>query len=367
MTQPTRVAVIGVGQIGQVHLQTYLNMPDVEVIAIVGRDPQRTTAVAERYHIKHWTIDYHSLLESMEIDAVSVCLHNNYHKPVAVAALQAGKHVYCEKPIAGTYRDGLTMVQAAEKSRKLLSIQLASLFSPQTKAAQHAIQQGWLGKPYHAHSAGFRRRGRPYVDGYGSPAFVQKSQAAGGVLLDMGVYFLGSLLYLLGNPAPLCICGQTYQETPIDPHRLEQSEYDVEEMGLGFIRLAGGITLTLAQAWAMHLDSLGGSYLVGSEGGIRLEPFALFRSLGDLDLDATADMDHFMFRLHNIREQGPAWESPQHHFIAAVRGQVEPLPTAEITLNTLLISEGIYLSSALGREVGVDEVMTQSKTTAVDV
>ncbi|MCL4561995.1 MAG: Gfo/Idh/MocA family oxidoreductase [Chloroflexi bacterium] len=362
----TRIGVIGVGQIGKEHLKTYLEMPGVEVLAIAGRHPGRTEQVARDYGIPSWTTDYRTLLTRDDIDAVSVCLHNNLHRPVTIAALEAGKHVYCEKPMAGSYRDAAEMLDAAHRTGKLLSIQLSTLFDLETKASKAVIDAGWLGKPYYACSAGSRRRGRPYVDGYGSPAFVQKSQAAGGALYDMGVYHIANLLYLLGNPAALRISGRTYQEMPIDPARFQGSGYDVEEFGAGFAHLEQNITLSIVEAWAVHLDQLGGSYILGSLGGVRLQPFGIFRSLGDLDLDAKADLEDFDYRLKNVHAEGDAYTGPQQHFIAALRGLVPLLPMAEIALNTMLISEGIYLSDRLGREVTAQEVREQSHSTALE-
>jgi len=287
--------------------------------------------------------------------------------PVSVAALEAGKHVYCEKPMAGAYCDAEAMIHTAQKLDRKLSIQLSTLFSKETKAAKALIGEGQLGKLYHARSAGFRRRGRPYVDGYGTPTFVQKRNSGGGAMYDMGVYHIANMLYLLGNPEVLRISGKTYQETPMDPIRWGLSGYDVEELGLGLVRLQGGITLDVIEAWAIHLDQFEGSYVVGTEGGIRLEPFGFYRSVGDLDLDSAANLDGFDFRLHRIRENGDAYDSPQQHWIAALQGRVELLPTAEIALYTMLISEGIYLSDQLGREVTADEVRESSQSTALEL
>jgi predicted dehydrogenase len=277
-----------------------------------------------------------------------------------VAALEADKHVLCEKPIAGSYRDGLTMLETAKKQNKLLSIQISDLFSRETKAARMAMEDGWVGQPYLAHSSGFRRRGRPYVDGYGTPSFVQKEMAGGGALFDLGVYHIANILYLLGNPSPLRISGRTFQQTGMDPSRKKISHFNVEEVALGLVNLENNIALTFIESWAMHLDQGEGSYITGTEGGIRLRPFGLFRSLGDMDINAATDLDAFDFRIHNVHENADAYDGPQQHFIAAIQGRASLIPTAEIALNTMLISEGIYLSEQLGREVSTEEVRAGS-------
>jgi predicted dehydrogenase len=183
----------------------------------------------------------------------------------------------------------------------------------------------------------------------------------------MGVYHISTLLYLLGNPTPLRIAGHTYQETDMDPRRREQSGYSVEELGVGFVRMEQNLTLEIIEAWAVHLNAFDGSFVLGSKAGVRLNPFGFFQSLGDLDLDATADLDRFVYRRRNVHEEGDIYEGPQQHWIAALQGRVALIPTAEIALNCMLISEGIFLSSQLEREVTAEEVRTLSKSTAVTV
>jgi predicted dehydrogenase len=153
----------------------------------------------------------------------------------------------------------------------------------------------------------------------------------------------------------------------MDEMRRKTSGYDVEELGLGLVRFAGGATMDLIESWAIHLDAFEGSFVVGSKGGVRLEPFGFFRSYGDLDVSGTADLARAQFRWNNVRGDGPFYESPQHHWIAALQGKVDLLPTAEIALNTMLISEAIYLSDARGEEVTAEEVVKESKSTAVTI
>ncbi len=362
-----RVGVIGVGQIGKHHLNNYQSIDGADVVAIADIDEAEANRVSERYNIPNVYTNFRDLLKRDDIEAVDVCLHNNFHSPVTVAALQAGKHVFCEKPMAGAYRDAESMYQAAQETGKKLSVQLRNIFSKETKAAKELIDAGELGRIYHARSTGFRRRGRPFVDGYGSPTFVQKQNSGGGALYDMGVYHITTMLYLLGNPEIVRISGKTYQETDMDPARQEVSGYSVEELGLGFVRFREGLTLDLIEAWAIHLDGFEGSSVVGSKGGLRLEPFGFYRSIGDMDVNSTVDLDRFNWRLHTVREVGDAYDGPQEHWIAALQGRVELLPIAELALNTMLISEGIYLSNELDREVTAEEIREKSKSTAIKV
>ena len=367
MGKKVRIGIIGVGQIGKSHLRNYAKIDDAEVVALADIDEPEGERVAKLFDIPNIYNNGYKMLERDDLDAVDVCLHNNLHMAGVVAALRAGNNVYCEKPMAGTYTDAETMYRVAQETGQLLHIQLGTLYSAETKAAKYLIDGGHLGNIYHARSTGFRRRGRPYVDGYGTFNFVRKDISAGGAFYDMGVYHIARMLYLLGNPEVLRITGKTYQETPIDPRRREISRYSVEELGMGFVRLENNMALDIIESWAIHLDGFGGSYVVGSEGGVRLEPFGYYHNIGDLELNTSADLGKFEYRQHNVHEIGDIYDSSQHHWIAVNQGRVELLPTAAVALNTMLISEGIYQSEKLGRELAADEVREMSKSTAVDI
>ncbi len=363
MPKPCRIGIIGCGVIGRSHIGCYRHIPGVEVVACASSDGASARATAAEYGIPHAYAGYQQLLARDDLDAVDVCLHNNLHLPATLAALKAGKHVYCEKPIAGSYRDALAMVAAAREHRRMLHIQLSLVFANETRAAQSLIAAGELGELYHARSSGFRRRGRPYVDGHGSAAFVSRRTAGGGALLDMGVYHLTQLLHLLGNPRVLTISGTTYQRTALDPGRA--GAYDVEELAVGLVRCAGGVTIDLIEAWAMHLGGLDGSCLLGTKGGVRLSPFGFYRSLGDLDLDAQVDLGAARFRWNQVTGDGDDLGDTHRHWIAALHGRVPLLPTAELALTAMLISEGVYLSSARAREVTAEEVTAASVSSAL--
>ncbi len=360
-----RIGVIGVGQIGKHHLENYAKLPGAEVVALADIDAAELGRVATVHGIGDTYTDFRKLLARDDIDAVDVCLHNNLHAPVTMAALRAGRHVYCEKPMAGSYRDAEAMLAASRETGRKLSIQVSTLFSRETLAAKALIDDGRLGRLYHARSTGFRRRGRPFVDGYGSPTFVQKRASAGGAMYDLGVYHLVVILHLLGNPAIERVTGATYQEVGMDEGRRRSSGFDVEELGVGFAQLAGGMTLDIIESWSILLDGLEGSAVVGSEGGVRLSPFGFFQSAGHIDLNATADLDAFSFRMHTVGGWGDEYDGPQAHWIAALQGRAALLPTAELALNAMLLTEGIYLSQKLGREVGAEEIRSASVSSAL--
>lgn len=368
-----RVGIIGVGLIGKMHLDTYAEINGVEVVAASDINEAELKNVAEKYKIPNIYTDFKEMLKRDDLDAIDICLHNNFHAPVTIEVLKSGKHAYCEKPIAGSYRDGLSMLEAAKQYGKQLHIQLSFLYGKETKAAKTLIDAGKLGNIYHARSTGYRRRGRPYVDGYGTPYFTRKETAGGGALFDMGVYRISQLLYLMDRPEVLTITGKTYQEMEIDERRKNISSFDVEELGVGFVRFKDGLTLDIIESWAIHMNDFEGSSVVGSEGGIRLpgyaagkrQPLSFHTNMCDMEMDSTFNLDAMDYRWHNLRDNADAYDSSQHHWIAALQGRVELLPTADIALQTMLISEGIYISDRLGREVTVEEVVSLSESLAV--
>ncbi|MEP6756957.1 MAG: Gfo/Idh/MocA family oxidoreductase [Chthonomonadales bacterium] len=365
--RPVRIGFIGCGQISRKHLQAYKDIPNAEVIAGADINPEARDRVAAEFGIPHLYSDFRQMLQRDDIDAVDICLHNNFHLPATLAALEAGKHVYCEKPITGSHADAVTMVDAATGTDLLLHIQLATLYQNETRAAKELIEGGHLGNVYHARSTGYRRRGRPYVDGYGTPTFVQKRNAAGGAIYDMGVYHISQLLYLLDNPKVTRISGKTYQEIAMDEPRRADSVYDVEELGIGLVHFANNVTLDIIEAWAINIDSFEGSSIVGSKGGVRLDPFSFSCTFGDLDITGTANLDQTRYLWDKVRGDGVLYGSSQDHWIGALQGLIPLLPTAQLALNTMLISEGIYLSDRLGREVSADEVVKSSVSTAIGI
>ena len=364
-TSPVRIGIIGCGQIAQQHLETYATIPGANVVACADINPAAADGSAAKFGIPNVYYSAWEMLKRDDLDAIDVCLHNNLHVSGARAVLESGRHCYCEKPMAGTYRDALTMIETAKSLGLKLHIQLAMLYTEDTRAARELIEAGELGRIYHGRSMGFRRRGRPFVDGYGSQTFVQIANSGGGALYDMGVYHISQMLYLMGNPKATRITGKTYQELGMDEARKLEAGYSVEELGLGFVRFENNMSLDIIEAWAANLGGMESSCLLGTKGGVRLSPFGFFRSVGDLDLNATVDLSAARYRWNKLRGEGDLYANSQVHWIAALQGRCDLYPTAEIGLNTMLIQEGIYLSERRGEEVSAEEVASSSVSKAL--
>ena len=361
------VAVIGVGIIGESHIKEYKNIAGCEIVAICDINEARLNEIGDKYGIARRFTHIGEMLREGDIDAVDIALHNNLHAPVTNAVLNAGKHAYCEKPMAGSYADALSMYETARKTGKKLHIQLAMIYADAAHAAKRLIDGGHLGTIYHMRSCGFRRRGRPFVDGYATKEFVNSHTARGGALFDMGVYRMSQLLYLAGLPKLERVVGKTYQKMDVDPKRREESGFDVEELGTGYAVYENGLTLDVVESWAIHAADVGRSLIAGDKGGLMFDPLTYHTLKEDMQVDTTVDLAAMKYRNHTVHAENAVYDSSQVHWINALLGHCELLPTDKIALETSLLQEGIFLSDKLGREITADEIKTLSKSTAIDV
>lgn len=375
-----RIAFIGTGVQQRSHMRTYASLPGVTFVAASDIVEKKLNEFCDDFKIEHRYVDYREMLKRDDIDAVDVTVHNNLHLPLVLEVLRSGKHCYCEKPMAGSFADAVTMYKASEESGKMLHIQLGRIYDSITVAAKEYIDAGKLGKLYHARSYGYRRRGRPYVDGYAEKEFDQSWIAEHGALYDMGVYHISQILYLLGLPKLERVSGKVYQELDMDPIRRNISKFDVEELGVGFAYFENDLTLDILESWAIHgapfppsaiYGAKGGVSLGGGFGGLKEDPMDNAFTLYDEDLGyprvIKLDLQAEFGRRRQVDPNFSFYLNSQSHWLAALRGQCELLPTKDIALETMRVSEGLFLSSKLKREIFADEIPTLCKSTALRV
>lgn len=386
-----RMGIIGAGVISHRHMTTLKQIPQFKVVAVCDIDKKKLDAWGEKYGIPEdcrYT-DYKDLLARDDIESVDVCVHNNLHVPLSIAAMKAGKHVYCEKPMAGSYADAKLLYDAQKVYGKKLAIQLSSIMNLQSRMARDMVKNGDLGHVYHARSVGFRRIGRPGLDMKSlSPDFYSGLYAGHGALFDMGVYHIAQLLFIMGIPKLESVYGSVYQEVEIDPRLLGDHTFDVEDLGVGMAKYQGGITLDIIEPWAINIDEIGSTFVAGSKGGLKIinvdayggqmanpqnfnsHPeelkFCGFQNGRIIDSDlqvhtnsrreVTADPSMMIFNDNHM------------HWLAYLSGELTDetrYDTPWLALQTMLVSEGIFLSSQLGRSVTADEIEAMSQSTAL--
>lgn len=362
-----RIGVIGNGIIGEHHLATYASIPEAEVVALCDINEARMNEMGDKYGVERRFTNIGKLLLQDDIDAVDVCLHNNLHAPVSIEAMRMGKHVYCEKPMAGAFVDAQRMYDVMQETGQKLHIQLAQLYSKETRAAKRFIDGGDLGHIYHMRSYGFRRRGRPFVDGYATKEFVNTTTSGGGALFDMGVYHISQLLYLTDIPKLKRVTGHTYAEVAMDEGRRQESGYNVEELGVGLATYENGLSMDFIESWAIHGRPFPSSTIYGSEGGVSLQPFAFHSRKYNMELDTTVDLGQMDYLDHTVYADGAHYDNSQQHWVHALLGKCELLPTAKIALETSRVQEGIKLSQKLEREILAEEIPQLSKSLSLEI
>ena len=352
MSGKLKVGIIGTGIIGKSHISGYQSMNnDVDIVAIADINEVEAQKIAQENDIPYVFSDYRELLKMNEIDGVDICLPNFLHAPVAIDALEAGKHVYCEKPMAKTESEAQAMYDTAQRTGKNLSVQMGTIFSKETRTARRLIEEGALGRVYYVKTSHYRRRGRVYVDGYATPHFVQKEKSGGGTLVDMAVYHLARMVYLLDNPEIETVTASTFQELDMDEKRRQESGYDVEELGTGFVRFKGNTTMFVEEAWAAHIDGGQGDRIMGARGGLKLQPFTFYTDMYGMDANTTFNIDAYEGRMKSLGHSIEGYENSQKHFVWGVLNRIEMIDTGAIGLTVARITEAMYKSSEEKKEI----------------
>jgi len=343
------IGIIGAGGIAQAHAAAYRQLGDeVRLVAVADIDRERARATAAEWGIEHAVGEYRGLLAIPEVEAVSVCTFNRAHCAPTVAALEAGRHVLVEKPMATTAEEARQMVAAARRSGKILMVEMKWRFMPQILAARQAIARGELGRIYYAEAIGWQHRSIP------GGTFIQQETAGGGALMDNGVYTLDAILYLLGHPKPLTVSGtadNTFGRSPDgtwDPAR-----FSVEDFGTAFVRLEGGITLFFAHAWAIDFPEQWQLRVAGERGAVEIRPFGPGPTL-TLRRGGYSDLQEVTPPEAEWPKGSIELEYAVSRFVDAIRhNRPSPVP-GDTFLYTNVIFDAIYASSRQGREVAVE-------------
>lgn len=343
-----RVGVIGVG-IGTSHLKGYSNAKQAEVIAICDLDENRARATAKIFNLDSATIytDYRAMLENPDIDAISIGLPNFLHQPVAVDALNAGKHVICEKPLAMSAEQGQQIADAAARNGKFCMVAQVNRFRGDSKYLKQIISEGQLGDIYYAHCGVLRRSGIPGYGGW----FTTKSKSGGGPLIDLGVHLLDLTWWLAGSPKPVSVTGVTYAEfgprkkgvaSLSKPGSSLDGTFDVEDLAVALIRFENGLTINLEVSWALHNEkSRMWANLYGNKGGC---------SWGDA-LAIHTDLNHAHVNTSIDVPAGDSWTAEMQHFIDSIINNTAPDPSADQGVTMMKMLDAIYKSAETKREV----------------
>lgn len=355
-TKRIKVGIIGVGGIANgKHMPNLAKLDNVEMVAFCDLIEERAKRGASTYGTPDARVytDYKELLENEdEVDVVHVCTTNDAHSFITIDALNAGKHVMCEKPMAKTSEEARAMVEAARKNKRKLTIGYQNRFRTNSLHLKKICDQGVLGEIYFAKALAIRRRGVPT---WGS--FLDLDKQGGGPLIDIGTHALDLTLWLMQNYEPEVAMGSTFQKLGTKGSEAnpwgswDPTKFEVEDSAFGFVRFRNGATVILEASWALNTLQTGEAtcVLCGTEagadmvGGLRIngeELGRLYTKTPDLDVGG---VDFF------AGKKASPGELEAHTWIQSVVEDKSPLVKPEEALVVTEILEGIYKSSASGK------------------
>ncbi len=349
------VGVIGCGNIFRdAHCPAYLKMNDVCVAALCDLVPEHAHRYAPDFPEAQIYTDYEAILRRADIDAVDICTPNDLHAPIACAALQAGKHVFCEKPDAISPELASNMQRTAADTNKVLMVMRNNRFMPASQFARRYVQAGHTGEIYAAHCAWQRRRGIPGKGGW----FTTKTRSGGGPLIDLGVHMIDLALWLMGNPRPIAVTGCTYSKfadaSLVDSVNADFGEkkadgtYDVEDLAMGFVRLENGACLTLEFSWASNIEhERRFVHLYGDKAGLKWEDDALclYEERNGTLMDCTPRIPKMPGNYGH--------EQNLRNFADVVLRGGKPCYVPEQGVDMMKLLCALYQSAATGREIRI--------------
>jgi len=341
-----RVGVIGLG-IGRYHTAEFNKHPNAEVVALADPDSTRLQSVAREFGINRTYTDGIELIRCERPDIVVVATPNKFHKPLTVAALNAGCHVVCEKPMAMNADEAREMLTAARKAKRRIMINFSYRFHPASLVARKEIDAGALGDIYFARTVWLRRRGLPGFGGW----FGQKALAGGGPLIDLGVHRLDLALWLMGYPQPVWVLASTYDHIGRELARRQKKHFDVEDFAAAIIRFANGATLEVEASWAGNIREceIQETRLLGTRGGL------VHRNLNegyDFEIELFIERNGVQYDLEP-HPPIPAVGSSMAHFVDCLLSNKPHIATGEEGLRVMEILDAIYASARLGRPVKI--------------
>lgn len=346
-----KIAIIGVGNIAETHIKAYQKNPDVEIYAFCDINEDRLKAMGEKYNVTRLYTDKEEMLKLAEIDAVSVCTWNSEHAPCTIAALNAGKHVLCEKPMATTVEDAEAMKAAAEKNGKLLMIGFVRRFGNDAEVLGDMIDADLMGDIYYAKTTYLRRHGSP--GGW----FGKKQFSGGGPLIDLGVHVIDLARYIMGGHKPVSVFGATFNKLGdrrgikdkvgyLASSAKEGDEYNVEDMATALIRFDNGSVLSVEASFSLNCEADKGEIeFFGSKGGAKFSPELKMYTV------TNGYMTDLSFVKNTALDFDGLFEKEMNHFVSCITEGTQCRATADDGITVMKILLGIYESAQTGHEV----------------
>lgn len=328
-----RIGLVGVGAAAQVnHIPALRKIEDLELVALCDRDPEKVARVAQKFQIPRSYTRFEELLSDDEVHAIDICTPNFLHAPMAMAALEAGKHVLCERPLARSAEEAGAMVKAAKKNDRMLMCAVQHRFREDAQLLRKFVQNGDLGDIFLAKAGWLRQRTEWDSDEWRR----LRREAGGGVVLDLGFQMLDQALWIMGAPKVESVTASVHRRT----------KGEGEDSATAFLRLTSGATLSLELTWGLLMErDFAYLNLFGTGGAALLNPLRIHKGMHGTLVNVTPTMP----TPGNQFKQSV--EAQIAHFAESLRKTGRPMGSAEEILPVMELMDAIYRSAEQGKEV----------------
>ncbi|MCL2043071.1 MAG: Gfo/Idh/MocA family oxidoreductase [Treponema sp.] len=354
-----KIGIVGAGGIAHAHMKHYMDFNDVEVVGACDIIPGRAREFLDKYNLIGAPAFEHvkDMVKNVQMDGASVCTYNTTHAECCIVLFEAGVHVLCEKPMSFTLKEGVDMVRAARKAKKILTIGFQPRHDFMHQKVDNLIGSGAIGKVYYMQSGGGRRRGIP------GGTFVEKDKAGFGCLGDIGCYSIDQCLNAIGYPKPLTVSAMATNYFGKNPKYWPGAKtFEVDDFSVAFVRLEGDVTFVFKQSWAMHADTLGDTLWLGTEGAIKVTTgfeshnkesrIMYYTDVNGQHIDSVV-LPTIPFNAYASERPMDMWFGKMRTFVDAIhKNGPAPVPGEQILYNQA-ICDGIYRSAKLGKEVEI--------------
>ncbi len=352
-----KIGIVGCGGIANgKHMPALSRIPEVEMVAFCDIIEERAQKAAKQYGTEDAKVytDYKELLADDSIEVVHVLTPNREHCAITVDALEAGKHVMCEKPMAKTAADARKMLDAAKRTGKKLTIGYQNRYRDDSMFLKKACERGDLGEIYFAKAHALRRRGVPTWG-----VFTDEEKQGGGPLIDIGTHALDLTLWMMDNYEVKSVKGSTFRKLAEQKDTgnpwgdWDPNEFTVEDSAFGFIEMKNGATIILESSWALNTLDVGEAQtsLCGTKAGADMKDGLRINRIdyGKQSI-LKPDMNSGGVAFFEGRRAG-AEDVEARMWIDNILNDTEPMVKPEQALVVTEILEAIYTSAKTGKQV----------------
>ncbi|MBC1272852.1 Gfo/Idh/MocA family protein [Listeria booriae] len=352
-----KIGIIGCGGIANgKHMPSLKSVAEAEMVAFCDIVEERAVKAKADFGDANASVykDYKELLADKTIDVIHVCTPNISHAEISIAAMEAGKHVMCEKPMAKSTEEAQSMIDASKKTGKKLTIGYQNRFRKDSQFLQEVCANNELGEIYYAKAKAIRRRAVPTWG-----VFLDEEAQGGGPLIDIGTHALDLTLWMMDNYKPKYVVGNAYHKLsqrenaanawgPWDP-----SKFTVEDSAFGFITMENGATIVLESSWALNTLDVGEAMtaLCGTEGGADMENGLRINGESHSQMyEKQIQLEAGGVDFYDGTGDDPA-ELEAQQWIDSILSNTDPVVKPEQALVVTQILEAIYESSQTGKPV----------------